>query len=83
VPEAPTDQELAVFRGSKAIGLEYPDAGVGHKFPLPNRTDWKVTDHLRRRYDPVVNQMTRMLMRDGKLSVAQKVALLSLSRTSC
>lgn len=34
---------------------------------------WKMTDHLRRRYDPVVDQVTKMLMRDGKLSVAQMV----------
>jgi hypothetical protein len=61
------------FDGTKAAGLDYPDAGVGHKFPLPNPENWKVTDHMRRRYDPVVDQFTKMIMRDGKLARAQKV----------
>jgi small subunit ribosomal protein S7 len=44
----------------------------GHKFglpslPLPSNT------HLKHRYDPVVEQVTKLLMRHGKLSVAQRV----------
>ena len=61
------------FQETRAIGLEYPDAGLGHKFPLPDPDEWKATDHLRRRYDPVVDQFTKMIMRDGKLARAQKV----------
>jgi small subunit ribosomal protein S7 len=33
--------------------------------------------HLKRRYHPVLEQITRLLMRDGKLSVAQRVSQLS------
>jgi hypothetical protein len=45
---------------------------AGHKFglpslPLPSNT------HLKHRYDPLVEQVTKLLMRHGKLSVAQRV----------
>jgi small subunit ribosomal protein S7 len=45
---------------------------TGHKFglpslPLPSNT------HLKHRYDPLVEQVTKLLMRHGKLSVAQRV----------
>jgi len=55
------------------LGMEYPDAGPGHKFPLPDVSSVSRLDHLKRRYDPVVEQVTKSIMRDGKLSVAQKV----------
>lgn len=64
----------ATFEETRAVGLQYPDAGPGHKFPLPNTEQWQITDHLRRRYDPVVDQFTKMIMRDGKLARAQKVS---------
>jgi len=55
------------------LGMEYPHAGPGHKFPLPDVSSVSRLDHLKRRYDPVVEQFTKSIMRDGKLSVAQKV----------
>lgn len=55
-------------------GMEYPDAGPGHKFPIPDLQTIGFLNHLKRRYDPVVDQVTKSLMRDGKLSVAQKVS---------
>ena len=54
-------------------GMEYPDAGFGHKFPLPDVESLSRLDHLKRRYDPVVEQVTKSIMQHGKLSVAQKV----------
>jgi small subunit ribosomal protein S7 len=54
--------------------LEYPDGGLGHKFGLPDMPLPR-TEHFRRRYDPVVEQLTKSLMRHGKLSAAQKVCL--------
>ena len=48
---------------SKAEGLKF-DAPT---MPLPR------TEHLRRRYDPVVDHFTKMIMWDGKLAQAQKV----------
>ena len=72
--EMATFEESGVqFEGTRAQGMSYPDAGLGHKFPLPDMTQWKITDHFRRRYDPVVDQVTKSIMRDGKLSQAQKV----------
>lgn len=65
-------QEQAIQNGM-IVGMEYPDAGPGHKFPLPDVNDLPRLSHLKRRYDPVLDQLTKSLMRHGKLSVAQKV----------
>ena len=69
-------QEALEMRSSSEMPvspvLDYPDGGLGHKFPLPEMPLPR-TDHFKRRYDPVVDQLTKSLMRDGKLSVAQKV----------
>ncbi|KAG4258382.1 hypothetical protein FPRO06_08412 [Fusarium proliferatum] len=43
----------------------------GHKFGLPKRP-WPQGFNLKKRYHPVLEQITRLLMRDGKLSVAQR-----------
>lgn len=50
--------------------------GDGHKFGLPENPLAR-TDHFKRRYDPVVEQLTKALMRHGKLSAAQKVQTIS------
>lgn len=68
--------DLIAFNSNMAQGLEYPEAGYGHKFPLPDIGMIPRTDHLKRRYDPVVDQMTKSLMIHGKLSVAQKVCII-------
>ena len=65
--------EVVAFEGTRATGLEYPDAGFGHKFPVPALGRFTKQDNFRTRYDPVVEQFTRLLMEDGKLSRAQKV----------
>jgi small subunit ribosomal protein S7 len=49
-------------------GIEY----AGHKFGLPELPLPKDL-HLKFRYDPVVRQVTNLLMKDGKLSRAQTV----------
>ncbi len=51
------------------------DSGLqttGHKFELP-ALPLAAHMHLKYRYAPVVKQVTNLLMRDGKLSVAQRV----------
>ncbi|KAH7175860.1 ribosomal protein S7 domain-containing protein [Dactylonectria macrodidyma] len=48
-------------------GLE----NVGHKFGLPQKP-WPEGYNHKKRYHPVLEQITRLLMRDGKLSVAQR-----------
>lgn len=53
--------------------LQYPDSGFGHKFALPDITTMSRHDNLKKRYDPVVDQLTKSLMRHGKLAKAQNV----------
>lgn len=65
--------EMVRFEDTRVTGLEYPDAGFGHKFALPNIAGFQKPDNMKKRYDPVVQQVTRSLMRDGKLSKAQTV----------
>lgn len=49
-------------------GLEEP----GYSFPLPEKPYSPDFNH-KKRYHPVLEQLTRLMMRDGKLSVAQRV----------
>lgn len=72
--EQSQSQENMVSVNGLIKGVEYPDAGPGHKFPIPDLQQIGFLNHLKRRYDPVVDQVTKSLMRDGKLSVAQKVS---------
>ena len=44
----------------------------GHIYGLPD-LPLPSTSHIKHRYDPVVKQVTNLLMQDGKLSVAQRV----------
>ena len=63
--------------GAGAVSADADDGLVqtsGLKFgmpelPLPSQ------DRLKFRYDPVIQQVTNLLMRDGKLAVAQTVGL--------
>lgn len=45
---------------------------IGHKHGLPT-LPIPSTNNLKHRYDPLVMQVTNLLMRDGKKSVAQRV----------
>ncbi|KAK4502101.1 hypothetical protein PRZ48_005524 [Zasmidium cellare] len=60
-----------------------PEESKGHKFPLPTMP---LPSNLRKdyRYDPVVNQVTNLLMQDGKKSVAQRnmATILTILRTA-
>ena len=54
----------------------------GHKFGLPN-LPLPSNLNLKYRYDPAVDQFTKLLMRHGKLSVAQRVrSSVSITRKS-
>lgn len=56
-----------------AYGLNpFNPVEVGHKYGLP---DLPIPSkmHMKHRYDPVIVQMTKLLMQDGKLSKAQRV----------
>lgn len=45
---------------------------AGHKFGLPT-LPLESQNHMKHRYDPLVEQVTNLLMRDGKKSAAQRV----------
>lgn len=62
---APDGIEISGMIGSQ-IG------SLGHKFGLPG-LPIPSTDNMKHRYDPVVVQFTNLMMKDGKLSVAQTV----------
>ena len=55
--------------------INFEDSGIemaGHNFELP-ALPIPANMHLKHRYAPIVKQVTNLLMRDGKLSVAQRV----------
>jgi hypothetical protein len=54
------------------VTREMEERPPGLKFNMP-ATPLPKTENMRRRYDPLVEQFTKLLMRHGKLSVAQKV----------
>lgn len=76
----PAEAEALVKAEEKAEVPEYYDevqgdvGNIGHKWPLPQRPYGEGFNH-KKRYHPVLEQITRLLMRDGKLSVAQRVRL--------
>ncbi|KAI4135608.1 MAG: hypothetical protein LQ347_000540 [Umbilicaria vellea] len=54
--------------------IRFEDAAIetqGHRFGLPE-LPLPSTAHMKHRYDPVVHQVTNLLMKDGMLSVAQR-----------
>ena len=67
-------QELAIVPGENNV-LEIANP-TRHIFPLP---ELPIPSHLhmRHRYEPIVEQMTNLLMRDGKKAAAQRVRLSS------
>ena len=63
-------QELMGFASSRAV--QGYGEGQGHLFGLPD-LPLPSKQHIRHRYDPIVEQFTNLLMQDGKLSRAQRV----------
>lgn len=62
-------------------GLDPFDVAVdGHKFGLPEKPLVQGM-HLKNRYEPILAQMTRLIMRHGKLSKAQRVRSRSLEHS--
>jgi small subunit ribosomal protein S7 len=73
----PADQAEALVAAAAQQSVATADAGdildsPGHKYPLPTRPYPADFNH-KKRYHPVLDQMIRLMMRDGKLSVAQRV----------
>jgi small subunit ribosomal protein S7 len=64
------EQMRAIAEGkSEQVVVE----GVGHKFGLPT-LPIPPTSNIKHRYDPIVAQVIGLLMRHGKLGVAQRVS---------
>ncbi|KAK6218160.1 ATPase with role in protein import into the ER [Pestalotiopsis sp. IQ-011] len=53
-----------------AAGQELYDEDVGHKFGMP--TPPGKHDKLQDRYPPIIHQISRLIMKDGKLSLAER-----------
>lgn len=68
------DAETELDAGGETLGLKFAMPGL----PLPSNA------HIKHRYDPVVQQVTTLLMRDGKIGAARTVrsSILQLSWTS-
>lgn len=60
--------QVKAMSNSVSSGSQPP----GHIFGLPE-LPLPSTAHIKHRYDPVIKQVTNLLMQDGKLSVAQRV----------
>lgn len=66
------DPSVAAVMGMINVATEEAvERHEGLKFDLP--APLPKTENVKSRYDPVVEQFTKLLMRDGKLSRAQKV----------
>ena len=64
-----------------AAGEDLYDEEVGLKFGKLSTLPGK-NDHLQKRYPEVIDQVTKLLMRDGKLSKAQRVRIYHYSRAT-
>lgn len=63
-------------RNQQEAMITFEDTGIetqGHIFGLPE-LPLQSQLNMKHRYDPVVQQVTNLLMRDGKLSKAQRVS---------
>lgn len=72
----PAEAEALVSAESDEVpapGSDTEVAALGHKFAMPSRP-YPEGFNLKKRYHPVLEQITRLMMRDGKLSVAQRVS---------
>lgn len=67
--------ETEVFSEAFSNDLAVPQV-EGIKFGVPE-TPLPGNAHLKRRYDPVVEQITNLMMRHGKKGVAQRVRCFS------
>jgi small subunit ribosomal protein S7 len=63
---------LGQLQNVAAGGQVSDPVDLGHKFGMPE-LPLSSTSHIKHRYDPVVLQVTNLLMKDGKKSVAQRV----------
>lgn len=65
-------QDLAI--NVDTAGSQGPLEGQDHIFGIP-QIPIPSGFNLKRRYEPIVEQVTKLMMRDGKLSIAQRVGI--------
>ncbi|KAG6019500.1 hypothetical protein E4U41_003195 [Claviceps citrina] len=74
-PPQEAEAIVSSHQASQPTQLSTPECGdirnPGHKFGLPKRP-YPEGFNMKQRYHPVLEQLTRLLMRHGKLSVAQR-----------
>ncbi|KYK54938.1 hypothetical protein DCS_06899 [Drechmeria coniospora] len=75
-PPERTEAAASKLKASTSSEAEVPVVendveNPGHKFALPKKP-YAEGFNMKQRYHPVLEQITRLLMRDGKLSVAQR-----------
>lgn len=73
--EKPSDEVSAAMVANMIAQVDHGAAEklTGLKFPMPE--ELPKTENFRTRYEPLLEQFTKLLMEDGKLSRAQKVFL--------
>jgi small subunit ribosomal protein S7 len=73
----PADEAEAMVEStgsrSDVVEMDNQVENPGHKFGLPVKP-YPEGFHMKKRYHPVLEQITRLMMKDGKLSVAQRVS---------
>lgn len=67
---AAMSKKMTTTPSSELEDIENP----GHKFPLPT-IPYPEGINVKARYHPVLEQLSRLIMRDGKLAAAQRVCL--------
>jgi small subunit ribosomal protein S7 len=79
----PTEAQRTSFASEQSQKLINPNKNKSHKFPLPPRP-LPPNSHLKRRNEPIVDQLTTLMMLDGKKAQAQRImsVILSTLRTS-
>ncbi|ETS00765.1 ribosomal protein S7 [Trichoderma reesei RUT C-30] len=69
--EAVLARSEAAAESQSIVSIETDVQKAGHKFGLPQKP-YPEGFHVKKRYHPVLEQITRLLMRHGELSVAQR-----------
>lgn len=77
--QSSTDPSIAtvasmIYNPQQPASVAMQPIPEGYKFEPPSMTLPR-SENVKKRYDPLVEQFTKLLMRDGKLSHAQKVCL--------
>jgi small subunit ribosomal protein S7 len=72
--EAVLARSEAAAESQSIVSIETDVQKAGHKFGLPQKP-YPEGFHVKKRYHPVLEQITRLLMRHGELSVAQRVCM--------